>query len=104
MIVCSLERLELDMCGRGFGDPAVAALCSAAGEELPTLRVLSLGGAYRLSDGGLVTLLRAAPGLEELHLAQCCRIEGGALQQVPKLNKGLRCVYVSLRCGVYMLG
>jgi len=87
---CRLERLELDMCGRGFGDSAVTALCSAAAGKLPTLRVLSLGGAYRLSDAGLLNLLQAAPALQELHLAQCCRIEGTALQQLPSLTKGLR--------------
>jgi hypothetical protein len=90
------------MCGRGFGDSAVAALCSAAAGQLPALRVLSLGGAYRLSDDGLLTLLRAAPGLQELHLAQCCRIEGTALQQLPSLTKGLKCAALHplqhLRC------
>ena len=93
-VECSLERLELDMCGRGFGDPAVAALCASASGRLPGLRVLSLGGAYRLSDAGLVTLLRAAPGLEEVHLAQCCRVEGDALQQLPELAGELRCRHV----------
>lgn len=37
-------------CGRPFGDEAAAALSEAA---LPGLRILALGGAYRLSDGSL---------------------------------------------------
>lgn len=45
-----LERLELMYCGRPFGDEAAAALSEAA---LPGLRILALGGAYRLSDGSL---------------------------------------------------
>lgn len=46
-----LERLELMYCGRPFGDEAATTLSAAA---LSALRVLTLGGAYRLSDASLI--------------------------------------------------
>jgi DNA repair protein RAD7 len=45
-----LERLELCMCGRGFGDEAAAAVADKV--PLSGLRRLKLTGAYRLSDAG----------------------------------------------------
>ena len=88
-VPCRLERLELNMCGRGFGDQTAAALAAAG--QLPGLRVLSLGGAYRLNDAGLLSLLTAAPLLEGLQLPQCCRLQGTALEQLPQLTPNLRC-------------
>ena len=76
-----LERLELGMCGRGFGD-AVAASMVAAG-QLSRLRYLTLGGAYRTRDADLAKLLAAAPNLAELRLPQCSRLQdAGAIAQL----------------------
>ena len=86
--MCRLERLSLNLCGRGFGEAAAAALTS--GEGLAGLRVLGLGGAYRLTDAGLSKILKAVPNLQELHLPQCCRLQGPALQQLPTLTPKLR--------------
>lgn len=93
-----LESLSLNLCGRGFGDSAAAAL--AKGNRLENLRVLALGGAYRLRDSGLLEILKAAPNLEELRLPQCCRIQGTALQSLPALTPKLRCVLHVVRPGI----
>lgn len=77
----------MNLCGRGFGDAAAAAL---AGAPLPNLRVLRLGGAYRLTDTGLLAVLKQAPKLQELHLPQCSRIDGSSLQQLRRLTPELR--------------
>jgi hypothetical protein len=72
---CSrLERLELGNCGRGFTDEAAAALAEAG--PLQQLRVLRLGGAYKLNDAGLLALLQAAPGLQELAVPSASRLTG----------------------------
>ena len=57
----ALERLDLGLCGRGFGDEAVAGgFARAGGGSLPRLVDVRLSGAYRLSDAGVVALLEAA--------------------------------------------
>ncbi|KAG2483984.1 hypothetical protein HYH03_017151 [Edaphochlamys debaryana] len=76
-----LQRLELGFCGRGLGDEA-AARAAAAG-PLGELEVLELGGAYRLGDGGLGTLLAACPALQRLSLPQAPRLTGGLLLRLP---------------------
>lgn len=76
-----LERLELGMCGRGFGE-AVAAAMVAAG-QLSRLRNLALGGAYRTTDADVAKLLAAAPDLAELRLPQCSRLQDvGAISRL----------------------
>ena len=82
-----LERLQLDLCGRGFGDRVAASMAKG---DMTKLRVLALGGAYRLTDDGLLHILRVAPNLDELHLPQCCRIQGPALEALPALTPNLR--------------
>lgn len=71
---CRIERLELGNCGRGFTDEAAAALAGAG--PLQQLRVLRLGGAYKLNDTGLLELLQAAPGLQELAVPSASRLTG----------------------------
>lgn len=79
----------MNVCGRGFGDAAAFALASNR-TQLANLLVLRLGGAYRLTDSGLQRLLEAAPQLIELHLPQCSRIQGAALEHLPRLTPNLR--------------
>ena len=79
----------MNVCGRGFGDDAAASF-AATSRKLATLKVLRLGGAYRLTDSGLQALLKAAPYLTELHLPQCSRIQGSALEDLPRLTPQLR--------------
>jgi len=69
-----LERLELGACGRGFDDKAAAVVATAG--PLSGLRVLRLGGAYRLTDTGLLQLLEATSGLKELAVPSAPRLTG----------------------------
>lgn len=82
-----LQRLELNLCGRGFTDRMAGALVKKG--QLSNLKVLALGGAYRLSDAGLLELLKASPNLEELHLPQCSRIQGSTLEILPQITPKL---------------
>ena len=87
-MACRLERLNLDLCGRGFTDKLAFALVEKG--DLSNLKLLSLGGAYRISDRGLLAILKVCPNLEELYLPQCIRIEGSALEQLPYLTPKLK--------------
>ena len=87
-VLSRLERLELNLCGRGFSDRVAATLF--ANTEMSHLRVLALGGAYRLTDEGLLSILKVASKLEELRLPQCSRIQGPALEMLPSLTPDLR--------------
>ncbi|CAL8469688.1 g9229 [Coccomyxa elongata] len=80
-----LERLELGMCGRGFGDAVAAAMVTAG--PLSALRCLTLGGAYRTTDADLAKLLAAAPALVELRLPQCSRLQDASA--IPRLVPNL---------------
>lgn len=78
-----LEILELGSCGRGFGD-LQADLLSKSG-PYQSMSSMTLGGAYRLSDTGLVTILRATPALTTLALPHASRLTGSAIEQLPSL-------------------
>lgn len=69
-----LERLELGHCGRGFGDEAATQLASAG--PLVGLRLLRLGGAYRLGDAAAAAVVGACPDLVELALPSAPRLTG----------------------------
>jgi hypothetical protein len=93
---CSrLERLELGSCGRGFTDEAAAALAEAG--PLQQLRVLRLGGAYKLNDAGLLALLQAAPGLQELAVPSASRLTG-ALVGCCCWRSGVLLLWLTLAC------
>ncbi len=76
------------MCGQGLTDATAQALTSAG--ELTGLRVLALGGAYRLGDAGLLAILRRAPALQVLRLPSCCRVTEEAIKQLPSLVPHLK--------------
>lgn len=61
-----MQRLELGFCGRGFGDDAAALVAAGGGSggALEELEALTLDGAYRLSDAGLIQVGLACPRLE----------------------------------------
>ena len=61
-----LQLLMLGYCGRGLSDAAVNATLGASDNCVPSLRELTLHGAYRLTDAGLAALLRGAPSLATL--------------------------------------
>ncbi|MEW5299146.1 MAG: hypothetical protein WDW36_002189 [Sanguina aurantia] len=83
-----LERLELISCGRGFGDEAAAVMLKAG--PLLLLDSLVLGGAYRLSDQGLLQALQAAPSLTILSLPHASRLSGQHIRRLPTLLPNLR--------------
>lgn len=92
--MCRLERLELGMCGRGFGHVAAAAVAGpssrGAHPSMPALRLLSLRGAYRATDDDITGVLQNAPQLQELCLCDCSRLQGGLLQGLQMLAPELR--------------
>jgi len=67
-----LQRMELGLCGRGFGDRVAESLGK---HSLGGLQTLILTGAYRVSDEGVRALLRAAPNLRRLGLPDGCRLQ-----------------------------
>lgn len=86
MGISRLQRMELQFCGRGFGDSAVEAILqqgkSSLGENtqaavMPLLEAISLSGAYRLSDKGLRALVESSPSLKSLKLESCTRVADG---------------------------
>ena len=83
-----LESLDLGLCGRGLTDKVAAEI--AHGGVLSSLKSLRLSGAYRLSDEGLMHVLRKAPNLSSLSIPQCSRIEGPAIEALPQLVGKLR--------------
>jgi hypothetical protein len=85
-----LEKLHLEQCGRGMTDATAVALASTG--PLPSLKVLRLSGAYRLTDHGLQGLLGCASheSLVELALARCSRVQGPAVEALPALATGLK--------------
>ncbi|PNW75825.1 hypothetical protein CHLRE_12g559050v5 [Chlamydomonas reinhardtii] len=82
-----LQRLELGFCGRGFGDDAAALVAAGGGSggALEELEALTLDGAYRLSDAGLIQLLSATPALRRLSVAQGSRFTSALLDKLPAL-------------------
>lgn len=80
-------------------DDTATAFATACG-SYPAALALRLSGAYRLSDAGLLALLRSMPSLRELALPQCSRLVGPAVEQFPALVPGLRWVGARRGCGV----
>lgn len=85
-----LEKLDLGLCGRGLTDSVAADIATRG--VLSSLKSLRLSGAYRLSDEGLIKLLRKAPNLTSLALPQCSRIEGPSIEVLPQLVPQLQCL------------
>lgn len=86
MGIARLQRMDLQFCGRGFGDSAVEAILqqgkSSLGEHpeaavMPLLEAISLSGAYRLTNKGLCALVESSPSLKSLKLESCTRIADG---------------------------
>ena len=79
-----LECLELQHCGRGLSDSVAATFAStyAAHGGLPLLHTVRLGGAYRMSDDGVASLLSAAPRLRTLALNAVCRLTGHGVDTI----------------------
>ncbi|CAN0288754.1 unnamed protein product, partial [Discosporangium mesarthrocarpum] len=62
----TLRVLCLGTCGRCLGDDTVEALAREGG--MPCLERVTLGGAYRLTDAGVLKLVQTCPSLTGLEL------------------------------------
>ena len=79
-----------------MGKAAAAALSGSAASPITGLHFLALRGAYRITDASVERIVRAAPGLTELRLSDCSRLQGPALEALPALIPGLRCSQVTV--------
>jgi len=94
-----LERLELGMCGRGFGDEAASVVSKSFG-GLPALHSLVLRGAYRLSDDSVPKMLEVTTALRHLGLPDCSRLTGSVVAALPSLTPRLMSLDLSYARGV----
>ena len=65
----SNQVLQLDLCGHCLSDSSL--LKALVPKGLPSLTMVSLKGACRISDVGLGALVSSAPALHSMNLSQC---------------------------------
>jgi len=65
----SNQVLQLDLCGHCLSDSSL--LKALVPKGLPSLTMVSLKGACRISDVGLSALVSSAPALRSMNLSQC---------------------------------
>ena len=71
LLLGGLRYLMLDQCGRCFGTAAVQAMVSSSLKK-PSLRAVSIGGAYLLKDEAAADLVKAlSPTVTSLELKAC---------------------------------
>lgn len=63
--------LQLDQGGACIPDYTLCSTLARSPNNLPALTMISLKGAYRLSDAGLSVLASAAPCLKSIDVSQC---------------------------------
>ncbi|KAJ1704705.1 hypothetical protein LUZ63_004484 [Rhynchospora breviuscula] len=78
----NLEVLQLDLCGRCMPDYVLYATLACGSNSLPSLRKLSLKGAYSLSDRGLAAVVSSAPLLNSLNLCECSLLTSDGIMNV----------------------
>ncbi|KAJ4798073.1 F-box/LRR protein [Rhynchospora pubera] len=78
----NLEVLQLDLCGRCMPDYVLYATLACGPNCLPSLRKLSLKGAYSLSDRGLAAVVSSAPLLNSLNLCECSLLTSDGIMNV----------------------
>ena len=93
-----LSELALHLCGRGFTDDVCTLLSEEDDVSFGGLETLVLSGAYRLTDEGIMKILKRAAELRTLRLPQCSRIEGNAVLHLPQLTPKLTSLDLSY-CG-----
>nr|CAD1826146.1 unnamed protein product [Ananas comosus var. bracteatus] len=87
----NLKVVQLDLCGRCLPDYILRATLSRSPCSLPSLTMMSLKGAYRLSDDGLDAIVSSAPLLSSLNLSQCSLLTStGIINLAEKLHSVLR--------------
>ncbi|KAJ3709096.1 hypothetical protein LUZ61_012801 [Rhynchospora tenuis] len=78
----NLEVLQLDLCGRCMPDYVLYTTLACGPNSLPSLRKLSLKGAYSLSDRGLAAVVSSAPLLNSLNLCECSLLTSDGIMNV----------------------
>jgi len=95
----NLTDIVLGMCGRGLTDKVTKELLDD-GFAFGSLSTLVLGGAYRLTDEGLMEFLRRSKELQTLGLPHCSRIKGRLIHQLPVVTPKLTSLDLSYCCGI----
>ncbi|KAL3500856.1 hypothetical protein ACH5RR_039949 [Cinchona calisaya] len=67
----SLMVLQLEQCGQLTDDDVLRKTLARSPNSLPNLSVISLKGAYKLSNDGLNALVISAPALQSVNLSGC---------------------------------
>jgi DNA repair protein RAD7 len=94
-----LTELTLGLCGRGFTESVAKAL-SEEGVSFAGLSTLILSGAYRITDSGVIEVLKRSTGLQTLGLPLCSRVEGRVIHCLPELTPKLTSLDLSYCCGI----
>uniref|UniRef100_A0A2P2KAN5 F-box/LRR-repeat protein 15-like leucin rich repeat domain-containing protein n=1 Tax=Rhizophora mucronata TaxID=61149 RepID=A0A2P2KAN5_RHIMU len=77
-----LTVLQLDLCGRCLNDYVVHQTLASSSNRLPALTTISLRGAHRLSDKGLIALASSAPALQSINLIECSLLTSDGIKQL----------------------
>ncbi|KAK9131376.1 hypothetical protein Sjap_011863 [Stephania japonica] len=77
-----LSVLQLDNCGRCLPDYIVHSTLAKSKNTMPSLVSISLRGACRLTDNGLIALISSAPQLRSINLGQCSLLTSSGIHDV----------------------
>jgi DNA repair protein RAD7 len=89
------QVLQLDQCGRCFPDNVLQASLARSPKCLPELAILSLTGAFRLSDIGISALISSAPALRSINLSQCSLLTSSSIKTLAdSLESSLKELYI----------
>ncbi|XP_059433293.1 uncharacterized protein LOC132166489 isoform X2 [Corylus avellana] len=90
-----LMVLQLDQCGRCLPDYVLQASLARSPKCLPALAILSLLGAFRLSDVGISALVSSAPALRSINLSQCSLLTSISIKTLAdSLESSLKELYI----------
>ncbi|KAL0311814.1 UNVERIFIED_CONTAM: F-box/LRR-repeat protein 17 [Sesamum radiatum] len=90
-----LRVLQLDLCGQCMLDFAFRATLTQCSNSLPSLAIVSLRGACRLSDSGLKDLVMSAQALQSINLGHCTLLTCDAINIIAEsLGSNLRELYI----------
>ncbi|KAK9101512.1 hypothetical protein Scep_024942 [Stephania cephalantha] len=90
-----LSVLQLDNCGRCLPDYIVRSTLAKSKNTMPSLVSISLRGACRLTDNGLIALISSAPQLRSINLGQCSLLTSSGIHDVlMSVGSSLRELYL----------
>lgn len=89
------QVLQLDQCGRCLSDFVLQASLARSPKCLPALAILSLTGAFRLSDVGISALISSSPALRSINLSQCSLLTSSSIKTLAdSLESSLKELYI----------